>query len=76
MGNGKVPRSSNQGWWTSVVAEAVREKKEAWKEIEKTKERGNQPDARMIHTYGQKKKHQGELLIRRVEIWKQTYIAS
>ena len=53
---GGVSRSSNQGWWTSDVAEAVCEKKEAWKEIEKTKERGNQPNARMIHTYGQKKK--------------------
>ena len=31
-------------------------KKEAWKEIEKTKERGNQPDASMMHTYWQKKK--------------------
>ena len=30
--------------------EAVCEKKEAWKEIEKTKERGNQPDSR-IYTY-------------------------
>ena len=30
--------------------EAVREKKEAWKEIEKTKERGNQPDSR-IYTH-------------------------
>ena len=47
---------SNQGWWTCEVAEAVCEKKEAWKEIEKTKERGNQPDARMIHTYGQNKR--------------------
>ena len=30
--------------------EAVCEKKEAWKEIEKTKERGNHPDSR-IYTY-------------------------
>ena len=50
-GKGGVSRSSNQGWWTSEVAEAVCEKKESWKEIEKTKERGNQLDARMIHTY-------------------------
>ena len=55
-GKGGMSRSSNQGWWTSKVAEAVCEKKEAWKEIEKTKERGNEPDARMIHTYGQKKR--------------------
>ena len=55
-GKGGMSRSSNQGWWTSEVAEAVCEKKEAWKEIEKTKERGNEPDARMIHTYGQKKR--------------------
>ena len=50
-----MSRSSNQGWWTSEVAEAVCEKKEVWKEIEKTKERGNQPEARMIQTFGQKK---------------------
>ena len=55
-GKGGMSRSSNQGWWTSEVAEAVCEKKEAWEEIEKTKERGNEPDARMIHTYGQKKR--------------------
>ena len=55
-GKGGMSRSSNQGWWTSEVAEAVCEKKEAWKEIEKTKKRGNEPDARMIHTYGQKKR--------------------
>ena len=54
-GKGGMSRSSNQGWWKSEVAEAVCEKKEAWKEIEKTQERGNEPDARMIHTYGQKK---------------------
>ena len=55
-GKAGISRSSNQGWWTSEVAEAVCEKKEAWKEIEKTKERGNELDARMIHTYGQKKR--------------------
>ena len=55
-GKDGMSRSSNQGWWTSEVAEAVCEKKEAWKETEKSKERGNQPDARMIHTYGQKKR--------------------
>ena len=37
-GKGGVSRSSNQGWWTSEVVEAVCEKKETWKEIEKTKE--------------------------------------
>ena len=31
-------------------------KKEAWKEIEKKKKRGNQLDAIMMHTYGQKNK--------------------
>ena len=55
-GKGGVSRNCSQGWWPCEVSEAVCEKKEAWKEIEKTKERGNQPDARMIHTYGQKKK--------------------
>ena len=49
-GKGAVSRSSNQGWWTSEVADAVCKKMEARKEIEKTKERGNQLDARMIHT--------------------------
>ena len=58
-GKDGVSRSSNQGWWTSEVAEAVCEKKEAWKEIEKTKERGNQPDVRLIHTYGQKNLQNG-----------------
>ena len=53
---GGVSWSNNQGWWTSEVAQAVCEKKEAWKEIEKTNKRGNQRDARMMHTYGQKKK--------------------
>ena len=38
-GKGGMSRSSNQGWWTSEVAEAVCEKKEACKEIEKTKKR-------------------------------------
>ena len=55
-GTGGMSRSSNQGWWTSDVAEPVYEKKEAWKEIEKAKERGNETDARMIHTYGQNKR--------------------
>ena len=32
-GKGGMSRSSNQGWCTSEVAEAVCEKKEAWKEI-------------------------------------------
>ena len=54
-GKGGKSRSSNQGWWTSEVAEVICEKKEAWKEIEKTKERENQLDARMIHTYRQKR---------------------
>ena len=55
-GKGGMSMSSNQGWWTSEVAEAICEKKEAWKEIEKTNERRNEPDARMIHTSRQKKR--------------------
>ena len=51
-------------------------KKEAWKEIEKTKERANQPDERMIHTYGQKNKVAKRAVIKQGEIWKQTHIAS
>ena len=53
---GGVSRSCNQEWWTSKVAQAVCEKKEGWKEIAKTKDRGNHPDARMMHAYGQNKK--------------------
>ena len=49
-GKGGVSRSSNQGWWTNEVAEAVCEGS-----LERNM-RGNQPDARMIHTYGQKKR--------------------
>ena len=37
-GKGGMSRSSNQGWWTSEVAEAVCEKKEPWKEIESGKD--------------------------------------
>ena len=44
------------GWWTTEVASAIREKKEAWKVIEKIKVIGNQPDEGMLHLYGQKKK--------------------
>ena len=66
-----MSRSSHQGLWTSELAEAVCEKKEAWKDIEKTKDKGNQPDARMlIHTYGRKKK------AAKRAVGKQTYIAS
>ena len=34
----------NQEWWITEVASAIREKKEAWKVIEKIKVNGNQPD--------------------------------
>ena len=46
----------NQEWWTTEVASAIREKKEAWKVIEHIKVNGNQPDGGMLHLYGQKKK--------------------
>ena len=46
----------NQEWWTTEVASAIREKKEAWKVIENMKVNGNQPDGGMLHLYGQKKK--------------------
>ena len=46
------------------MAEAVPEKKEAWKEVEKTKERGNQLITRMIHTYGQENKAAKEAVVR------------
>ena len=46
----------NQEWWTTEVASAIREKKEAWKDIEKITVNGNQPDGGMLHLYGQKKK--------------------
>ena len=49
-------QEQNQQWWTTEVASAIREKKEAWKVIEKIKVNGNQPDGGMLHLYGQKKK--------------------
>ena len=49
-------KSKNKsGWWTTEVASAIREKKEAWKVIEKMKVNGNQPDGGMLHLYGQEK---------------------
>ena len=50
-------KSKNKsGWWTTEVASAIREKKEAWKVIEKIKVNGNQPDGGVLHLYGQKEK--------------------
>ena len=46
----------NQEWWTTEVATAIHEKKEAWKVIAKIKVNENQPDGGMLHLYGQKKK--------------------
>ena len=46
----------NQEWWTTEVASAIREKKEAWKVIENMKANGNHPDGGMLHLYAQKKK--------------------
>ena len=43
-------------WWTTEVASAIREKKDAWKVIENLKVNGNQPDGGRLHLYGQKKK--------------------
>ena len=48
----------NQELWTTEVESAIREKKEAWKVIEKIKVNGNQPDEGMLHVYGQKKNNQ------------------
>ena len=46
---------TNQEWWTTEVASAIRENSEAWKVIEKIKVNGNQPDGGMSHVHGQKK---------------------
>ena len=55
-GNGCSPRSRNQGWWTEEVANAVGEKREAWKIIEGFRDRGEQPPTGLWHLYDQKKK--------------------
>ena len=55
-GKGGTPRSRNQGWWTGEVANAVAEKRVAWKMIECIKDRGEQPPTSLKHMYGQKKK--------------------
>ena len=55
-GKGGTPRSRNQGWWTEEVAKTVGEKREAWKMIECSKDRGEQPPNSLKHLYGQKKK--------------------
>ena len=46
----------NQEWRTTEVGSGIREKKEAWKVIEKIKVSGNQPDEGMLNLYGQMKK--------------------
>ena len=62
----------NQEWWTTEVSSAtVREKKEAWKVIEKIKVNGNQPDGGMLNLNGQKKKQPRKLWTRPGMIWKQ-----
>ena len=38
-----------QEWWTTDVASAIREKKDAWKVIEHIKVNGNQPDGCCIY---------------------------
>ena len=45
------------------VAKAVGEK-EVWKRMEKIKDRWRQPEAGLLHLYGQKKKAARELWIR------------
>ena len=47
---------TNQEWWTTEVASAIRERKENWKVIENIKVNRNKPDGGMLHLYGQKKK--------------------
>ena len=68
---GKVRQ--NQEWWTTEVASAIREKKEALKVIEKVKINGNQPDEGMLHLYGQKTKQQRKLLTGPGMTWKQSF---
>ena len=55
-GIGGTPRSRNQGWWTEEVAKAVGEKREAWKIIESSRDRLEQPPTGLRYLYGQKKK--------------------
>ena len=45
----------NPELWTTEVASAIREKKEAWQVIEPMRVNGNQSDGRMLHLCGQKK---------------------
>ena len=61
----------NQEWWTTEVASAIREKKEAWKVIANMKANGNQPDGGMLHLYGQKKKQPRKLWTRPGMTWNQ-----
>ena len=61
---GKVRQ--NREWWTTEVASALREKKEALKVIEKV-------DEGVLHLYGQKTKQQRKLLTGPRMTWKQSF---
>ena len=47
-------RDRNQVWWTEEVVKEVWEK-EVCKRIENIMAKGRQPDAGLLHLYGQKK---------------------
>ena len=55
-GKGASSRDRNQVWWTEEVVKAVGENKEVWKRTGEIKDRGTQPDAGLMHLYGQNKK--------------------
>ena len=56
VGEWRYTEKRKQGWWTEEVAEAMGEKREAWKMIECIKDRGEQPPTSLKHLYGHKKK--------------------
>ena len=68
-GYGWKSKKKNE-WWTTEVASAIREKKDAWNVIENLKVNGNQPDGGRLHLYGQKKKQPRKMWIGPGMIWK------
>jgi len=50
-GEGASLRDRNRAWWTEEVAKAVGEWKEVWNRMEKIKDRGRQPGAKLLHLF-------------------------
>ena len=61
----------NQEWWTTEVASAIREKKEAWKFIEKIKVNGNSLTEGCCIYMDRRKKQPRKLWTRQGMTWKQ-----